>query len=78
MHNSFIIHSFIKVKGLHFVHFNICSLMPKVDAEELYIGILCLTETWLNSSITDGEINVNRYNIIRKNRNRKRGGGGYS
>lgn len=39
------------------------------------LGILCLTETWLDSSITDDEIKVKRYNLIRKARNRK--GGGY-
>lgn len=35
------------------------------------MGILCFTETWLDSSITDDEIRVNRYNLIRKEQNRK-------
>lgn len=68
-----------KVKGLHFVHLNIRRLMPEVEEvrwmlKNCKLGILCLTETWLDSSITDDEIKVNRYNLIRKDRNRKGGG----
>lgn len=54
--------------------------MPKVEEvrwmlKSCKLGILCLTETWFDSSITDDEIKVNRYNLIRKDRNRR--GGGY-
>lgn len=68
-----------KVKGFHFVQLNIQSLMSNVEEvrwmlKKFNLGIFCLTETWLDSSITYDEIRVNRYNINRKDRNRKGGG----
>ncbi len=38
------------------------------------VGIFCLTETWIDSSVTNNEIKVDNYNVIRKDRNRQGGG----
>ncbi len=70
---------YFNTKGLHFVHLNIRSLLPKIDEircllKNCKVGIFCLTETWLDSSVTNNEIKVDIYNVIRKDRNRQGGG----
>ncbi len=70
---------YFNTKGLHFVHLNIRSLLPKIDEircllKNCKVGIFCLTETWLDSSVTNNEIKVDNSNVIRKDRNRQGGG----
>ncbi len=61
------------------MHLNIRSLLPKIDEIRCLlmnckVGIFCLTETWIDSSVTNNEIKVDNYNVIRKDRNRQGGG----
>ena len=34
------------------------------------MGVLCFTETWLDSSVCDSEIEIGNYSVVRKDRNR--------
>jgi hypothetical protein len=66
-------------RGLHFLHLNTRSLLPKIDelriiARKTKAAFLGLTETWLDDTISDNEISIQNYNIIRKDRNRHGGG----
>ncbi len=69
---------YFNTKGRHFVHLNIISLLPKIDEiryllNNCKVGIFCLTETWLDWSVTNNAMKVDNYNVIRKDRNRKGG-----
>lgn len=66
-------------KGLHFLHLNARSLLPNIDeirllALNLNVGVICVTESWLDSSIRDTEIEISNYVVVRKDRNRHGGG----
>lgn len=66
-------------KGLHFLHINARSLLNKKDevhalAEASNAAVLAVSETWLDDTITDGEIAIPGYLVERKDR--KRDGGG--
>ena len=68
-----------KQKGLHFIHLNIRSLISKVSelrilANNCSASIIAISETWLDSSISDSEISINGYTVIRSDRNREGGG----
>ena len=68
-----------KKRGLHFLHLNVNSLLPKIDevkyiAEKSNAAVIGITETKLDDSVRDPEISINRYDIIRNDRNRKGGG----
>lgn len=59
---------------------NVRSLLPKIDelcvlASMLKPDIISLTETWLNSGVTDDLISIPGYIIFRTDRTSKRGGG---
>lgn len=65
--------------GLHCFHLNIRSLLPKITevrelARKIKASILCLSETWLDFYITDSEVEIENFVIIRKDRNRQGGG----
>lgn len=52
-----------EVKGLKIIHLNIKSLVCKNDLLLAWVdlnkpGIITLSETWLNSSVSDDEINL--------------------
>ena len=54
-------------KGLHFVHLNVRSLLPKIDEIRLLVckaevGGLCFT-------VCDSEIEIGNYSVVRKDRN---------
>ena len=57
-------HNYLKLcteKGVRICHLNICSLINKVDEIRVFCEthkphLLCLNETWLDTSIADGEI----------------------
>lgn len=66
-------------KGLHFIHINAQSLLPKIDEVNLLsiktnASVICISETWLDKSVSDSEVAVNGYNIMRNDRNRNGGG----
>ena len=68
-----------KKRGLHFLHLNVNSLLPKIDevryiAEKSNAAVIGITETKLDDSVLDPEILINGYDIIRNDRNRKGGG----
>ena len=65
---------------LHVAHVNICSLRNKVtDISELLIehniDIIAITETWLDSSITDSSVHIPQFTLYRHDRQTGRGGG---
>ena len=66
-------------KGLHFVHININSLLPKIEelrniTKSSNISIIGVTETKLDGSVFDSEVNIENYELIRHDRNRQGGG----
>ena len=36
---------------------------------------MCITESWLHSNISDHELNIQGYNLVRRDRTTKKGGG---
>lgn len=65
--------------GLFIAHLNVRSLLPKISeirllCSELKLSVLGCSETWLDGSILDSEIDIANYNLIRRDRNRKGGG----
>ena len=69
----------LKTRGLHFCHLKVNSLLSKIDEPRditNYIkpAILGITESKLDSSVTNAEVNINGYSIIRNDRNRNGGG----
>ena len=68
-------------RGLKFLHQNIRSLRGKLAELNILISqcpnlhILAFTETWLNDSITDGEVSLPGYSIYRSDRDDGLGGG---
>ena len=69
----------LKTKGLHLCHLNVNSLLSKIDeirdiANRIKPAVLGITESKLDSSVTNMEVNINGYSIIRNDRNRHGGG----
>lgn len=69
----------LRGKGLLFVHANVRSLLPKISEISLFLhrtktAIFAVSETWLDETVTDGEINIDGYNVLRQDRNRHGGG----
>ena len=67
------------IKGLRVYHLNIHSLRNKLDELRLFcneykLHILSLNETWLDENISDDELQLTGYNIIRKDRDSFGGG----
>lgn len=67
------------MKGLHMVHLNVRSLLPKISelrylCQESNVALFSCSETWLDDSILDAEIHIDNYCLLRKDRNRKGGG----
>ena len=70
---------FLNKKGLHFVHVNINSLLPKIDELRDFItknniAVLGVTETKLDASISNNELEIVGYELLRCDRNRHGGG----
>ena len=68
-----------KNRGLYFIHLNVNSLLPKNDELREIVKIsnptvIGITETEIDSSISDSEISIDGYCAIRRGRNRKGGG----
>ena len=56
-------------KGLHFIHLNINSLLPKIDelrdiAKKVEATVIGITESKLDSSISDSEIDIAGYDVL--------------
>ena len=71
--------SLFKSRGLHILPLNVRSLPNKLDelrcvAHKSKAAIIGITETWLDDSIRDPEIEIPDYMLIRKDRNREGGG----
>ena len=67
------------LKSLHFCHLNVNSLLSKIDklrdiTNYIKPAILSITQSKLDSSVTNVEVNVNGCSISRNNRNRNGGG----
>ena len=68
-------------RGLHLIHLNINSVLPKIDelceiAKKTWATVIGLTETKLDATVLNGEVNIDGYELIRSDRNRHGGGGG--
>ena len=66
-------------KGLNFIHLNTRSLLLKLDELRIFAGntkeaVIGITESWLDASVTDSEINITDYSILLRDRNREGGG----
>ncbi len=66
-------------KGLPFIHLNVLSVLSKITEIRLIAfkytsTVIALSETWLDSSICNSEIAIEGYDVIRNDRNRRRGG----
>ena len=64
---------------INFLHINVNSLLSKIDELRDIVGhakpaILGITESKLNGSVTNQEVNISGYNILRNDRNRNGGG----
>ena len=73
-----IIHNQTKC-GFSFAHLNVRSIMNKLDHFRILMSkkpfdVICLNETFCDSSISDSEINLPDYSIVRRDRNRHGGG----
>jgi len=58
---------------------NCRSIVPKIDELRALVSthhphIICLCETWLDDSITDSELFIPTFHIVRRDRNRHGGG----
>ena len=68
--------------ALKIAHINVRSLRKKVEqlkvvVKKYSIDILCISESWLQDTITDGDVAIEDFSIVRRDRrNRTRGGGG--
>lgn len=54
------------LEGTHFE--NICSMLVKLD-----VDVIAISESWLNSNISNKMIDINRYQLFRSDRKFKRG-----
>ena len=69
----------LSLKGLLFLHSNVRSLLPKIPELHHFLArsraaVFVASETWLDSSVNDGEAAVPGFQIIRRDRNRNGGG----
>ena len=66
-------------RGLHFIHVNINSILPKIEeirhiAYSTNLSVIGISESKLDSSVNDNEIGIPGFDILRKDRNRNGGG----
>ena len=71
--------NFFEKKGLHFIHFNINSLLDKIDqlrsiADKHKPSIIGITDSKIDNTVTDTEIDIQGYTPIRNDRTRHGGG----
>ena len=68
-----------KSRGLHFIHLNINSLLTKIEelriiAKPTNAAIIGISESKLDESVLEPEIQIHDYKILCCDRNRHRGG----
>ena len=68
-----------KARGLHLIHINIKSLLPKIEefrriACQSNAALIGISESKLDNSIFDSEVEIDGYNTLRFDRNRHGGG----
>ena len=66
-------------KGLKLLHLNVRSLLRNISEIRLLltqndVHILSVNETWLDNSVLNNEIDIDDFQVIRKDRNRNGGG----
>ena len=66
-------------RGLHLIHLNINSILSKIDelrviAKKSRASVIRITESKLDKTILDEEINIDSYELVRSDRNRHGGG----
>ena len=71
--------SFFNSRGLHFIHLNINSLLPKIDelrniAKLSNAAVIGIGESKLDDSVLSSEIHIDNYNTLRCDQNRHGGG----
>ena len=69
----------LQQKCLYFVGINTRSLLPKIDKLRLFAhlnkpSIICISESWLDNSISNNENEIQDYSIERCDRNTHSGG----
>lgn len=70
---------FKNLSGLHIIHVNARSLLPKMDmlriwSESTGADLFIVSETWLSKKILDKDVGIYGFNIYRSDRPRKGGG----
>ena len=66
-------------KGMAFIHLNVRSLLPKISELSVILhrtkaSILAVSETHLDSGISDSEVNIQGYTLVCRDKNRNGGG----
>ena len=66
-------------RGLHLIHLNINSLLPKIDelrdtAKRTKAAVIGISESKLDSTVLDPDIYIDDYEMLRFDRNRHGGG----
>ena len=66
-------------KGFKIMHLNIRSLIKNIDQFRVYASnnqydIMCINETWLDDKVSDHEVGIDGYDLVRKGRKRTGGG----
>lgn len=69
----------LKRRGLHILHLNVRSLLPKMKeirdiTQRLKPAVFCFTKTWLDRPVPDPEVEIKNYTCVRRGRNRQGGG----
>ena len=70
-------------RGLHFIHLNVNSLLPKIDelrniAKLSNAAVIGIIESKLDDSILSSEMHIDNYNTLRYDRNIHGGGGEFA
>ena len=73
-------YSVLNSPGLKIAHLNTRSLPKHLDEFKILVAdnpfdVICLSETWLNSTWSDNELHIDGYNIIRRDRDDSQRGG---
>lgn len=68
-----------KARGLKIAHLNVCSLRNKVDQLQMILhdqiyDVFAVTETWLSTDILDCEVDIDGYDLYRRDRDTRGGG----
>ena len=67
------------LKGLRICHLNIRSIVNKMDELRMFCEnhaphVISINETWLDHTISDGEVHIEGYSLLRRDKVRNKGG----